>query len=934
MPKHFLTTLFFLLMLGLIPDIGAQSVTVRGKIVDQQTNTPIGQATVRALSQEADTDETGSFELTVLTSEKVLTLSITAPAYRELEKVMDIPALGAIDLGTLYLNSEENIGQIGAEDIIPTITLSSDEDAVVQNISGLLTASRDVFISAAAYNFGPYRFNIRGYRSDQTTMLINGAPVNDVESGGLFWSRWGGLNDVLRNQTLVVGMDANNFAFGGAGGANYIDTRAAGQRKQLRVSYALSNRAYRNRLMATWSSGLLPGGWAVSLSASRRWAQEGYVEGTFYDAYSYFLSVDKKINESHSINLTAFGSPVIRGRNGASTPEMYDLAGSNYYNSYWGYQNGEKRNSRVVNAHQPMVIFRHDVDVSDKTHITTALSYQFGRYGSSALDWYNARDPRPDYYRKLPSYIENEQAAAVEEVLRRDESARQLDWHRFYEVNRNNIETIENADGIAGNTVTGKRAQYVVEERRYDSETASFNMFLETTATENLTINGGWTYQFFRNKSFKVLDDLLGADFYVNIDKFAEFEDTGDPSFIQNDLDRPNGLVRQGDVFGYDYHLNVSKGNAWLQGDFTFNRIDFFLAGQLGFSEVWRDGQVRNGKFPDRSMGESEHASFTEYAAKGGLTFKIDGRNYLFANSSYQQRAPFARYTFQSPRTRNDLVENLVPEKILAVEGGYLLKAPYAKARAVGYFTQMKDQLYNRSLFLDDPTPSNDATSSGFVNYIMNGVDTRHMGLELAAEIRVLPRLKTTAVAAIGEHIYTNRPSTEIYIDNSGTKFTTGTKYLKNFYVANGPQQAYTFGLNYEGKEYWFANLNFNFFNNTFIDIYPERRSLEAVSYTENPQFQQQVVDPESALWQDIIYQEKADNGYTLDFFGGKSWKINNLFLYLNVGVNNILDNTDLVTGGYEQFRFDFEGKNVDRFPSRYFYSFGRNYFISLAFRY
>ena len=76
---------------------------------------------------------------------------------------------------------------------------------------------------------------------------------------------------------------------------------------------------------------------------------------------------------------------------------------------------------------------------------------------------------------------------------------------------------------------------------------------------------------------------------------------------------------REGDVFGYDYINNVSKGNAWLQGDFTFNRLDFFLAGQVGFSEIWRDGQVRNGKFPDRSQGESEHAKFTEYASQRWL---------------------------------------------------------------------------------------------------------------------------------------------------------------------------------------------------------------------------------------------------------------------------------------------------------------------------
>ena len=102
-----------------------------------------------------------------------------------------------------------------------------------------------------------------------------------------------------------------------------------------------------------------------------------------------------------------------------------------------------------------------------------------GRYGSSALDWYNARDPRPDYYRKLPSYIDNEQAAAVETLLRNNESARQLNWHRFYDVNRSNRQTITDVDGIAGNDVTGLRAQYVLEERRYDSKTGSFNLQFE-----------------------------------------------------------------------------------------------------------------------------------------------------------------------------------------------------------------------------------------------------------------------------------------------------------------------------------------------------------------------------------------------------------------------------------------------------------------------
>jgi hypothetical protein len=175
----------------------------------------------------------------------------------------------------------------------------------------------------------------------------------------------------------------------------------------MRVSYALTNRTYRNRVMATYSTGMLKNGWAFTVSGSRRWAEEGYIPGTPFDAYSYFISADRKLGEKHLLNLTALGAPSKRGRAGVSTQEMNDFAGTNYYNPNWGYQNGKKRNSRIANTHEPVVILRHDWSPSERTRLTSSLSYQFGRDGATALDWYDARDPRPDYYRKLPSYIQD-----------------------------------------------------------------------------------------------------------------------------------------------------------------------------------------------------------------------------------------------------------------------------------------------------------------------------------------------------------------------------------------------------------------------------------------------------------------------------------------------------------------------------------------------
>lgn len=924
------------MLLMLFQWAGAQTI-LRGTVSDPRTGEAIPEVAVSLGLRTAFSNSEGFFELTTNLTDAEVNLTFEKNGFGSKTVAVQLAGQATLDLGRITLEQQEDIDQTDAEDFIPTITLTSDENASAgaESISGLLTASRDLYVSTAAFNFGAARFRIRGYGSRRTATYFNGVPVNDPESGFIYWSTWGGLNDVLRNRSISVGLQAAPYAFGDIGGANAIDTRASRQRKQLRVSYAASNRTYRNRVMATYSTGLTENGWALTLSGSRRWAEEGYVPGTLYDAYSYFLSVSKTLGAKHELNLTALGAPIARGRNSAATAELYDLAGSNFYNPFWGYQNGEKRNARTFEGHQPLFILRHDWQLSEKTKLMTAASYQFGRSGSTALNWYDAPDPRPDYYRRLPSFIDNEQAAEVEQLLREDEALRQINWDLMHRVNRSNFELIENANGIPGNTISGNRAQYILEDRRYDAQRFNFNSYLESIVSDHLLLSGGINAQLYRGDNYKLVDDLLGADYFLDIDKFAEFDAPDDEDFIQNDLERPNRVVRNGDRFDYDYNTYVQRGGAWMQADFTLSKVDFFLAGQVDYNRLWRSGNVRNGKFPDNSAGDSEKGGFLDYGLKGGATYKIDGRNYLVANAAYLTQAPWLRNAFISPRTRNDLVPGLESEKIAAFDGGYFYRGPYAKFRLTGYYTRIEDQFFNRSFYLDNAIISEDgSTEGGFVNYIMTDINTRRLGLEIAGEVEVLTGLKVNAVAAIGEYTYTNRPNVAVFLDNRAEKLREYSTYIKNFHIPNTPQTAYSLGLNYRSKRYWFANLNFNYFDNIYLDFNPDRRTLDAVSYVPDPSFQEQLVEPGSELWRRIIDQEKAPSAFTIDFFGGKSWKIgDDLFLYLNVGVNNILDKKDFITGGYEQFRFDYEEKNVDLFPNRYFYGFGRNFFAQLAVR-
>ncbi|MCB0678110.1 MAG: carboxypeptidase-like regulatory domain-containing protein, partial [Saprospiraceae bacterium] len=251
----------YLSLLLLLPWLGhGQILLFQGKVVDERTNAPLQGVEVRTELDATTTDAQGDFELELAMDVRQVTFEFFLEGYETTLLEVEVTDLDVKDLGTISLATMSATTQLGAEELIPTVVLDDndlDDDAVSQDISGLLTASRDVFVSAAAFTFGPARFRIRGYDSENTTVLMNGVPVNDLENGRVFWGAWGGLNDVTRLRQTDFGLGPIEYAFGGIGGATFIDTRASVQRKQLRASYSSSNRTYRNRLMLTYSTGQL-----------------------------------------------------------------------------------------------------------------------------------------------------------------------------------------------------------------------------------------------------------------------------------------------------------------------------------------------------------------------------------------------------------------------------------------------------------------------------------------------------------------------------------------------------------------------------------------------------------------------------------------------------------------------------------------------------
>jgi hypothetical protein len=903
----------------------AQQATLVGTVRDADNDVALADASVvvSRTGQLAATDAKGAYVIDNVAL-GIYTLIVSHVGYLPQELRVNARTSGEIRTDVLLRRDPAATATSGD---IPTVTLEEAEAETdgAGEIANLLNASRDVFQQVSAFGWGNFRFRERGYDSEHFPLFLNGVNINDPETGNTIFAEFGGLNDVFRVRETSIGLAPAEFAFAEVGGATRIDTRASVQRKQIRASYAISNRSYVNRVMLTASTGLMPGGWAVSVSGSRRWAQEGYFDGTFFDGYSYFASVDKKFGKKHALNLTFLGAPNKRGKLGDSFEEMYDLAGSNRYNPNWGYQNGEKRNTAVGHAHQPIGILRYDWSPLPGTSITAAAYGQAGRRGDTRLEWNDATNPAPDFNRRLPSSFEDPTQAAIwADSLRNNESLRQMDWARFYDENRHNTYTVRDADGIAGNTVTGARAQYIIEDQRADSKELGFNAVLNQQLNVRSKIQAGAHYRWYEGQNFKVVEDLLGGDYWLDINRFASQDFPGQSDKEQNDLQNPNNVVREGDVFGYNYNENIRNGGTWFQVTNDLRRWQFFFGGEVGINQFWRTGKMQNGRFAETSLGDSEKQSFYTYGAKGGATFKANGRNYLYVNGFVGTRPQQFRDVYLSPRTRHEAVADIEAYTVQSVEGGYILRAPTLRARFTGYLTNFLGEIESAQFF--------QPTIGEFGTFVRTGVDRVHSGLEGAFEWKPVPSWVLSGATNLGYYRYTSRPLLYVTADNTGQSAISGVPvYQKNYLVPRTPQTTANAAIKYEGRQFWFASLAFNWRDDFWYQIDPTRRTAEGAL---PPQILGQ--EPGSPLWQTIVDQLKAPATYTLDFFGGKSWKIkNNYFLYLNVGVNNILDNEKIIVSGREQYRTAFgrEPDNTQLYTSEVQYAPGLNYFISLTVR-
>ncbi len=940
--RNKLLSLMFVLTVSMV---AMAQTSLRGHVLDESTKAPIVGAKITLANQNISTTTNASGEFSLLYLEPMdEEVVIEADGYLAGLELVNLKENQTTELGTISL--QQDIASQTKEEILLNLTEEemSDDEGRTQAQASSSSASTDVFNSTTSFAWSTARYRNRGYTSAiAETYYIEGLNFNSQERGQFNYSAMGGLNDASRYKDEINAIEANNFTFGSIGKSTNYMMGASRYAQGWKVGAAGTNRNYKARVNATYSSGILSSGWAVTAQLAYRFSpyidNKGIIgEGIKYYSLGYFLTAEKVWSNSR-LKLITFGAPTERGQNAAVTQEVYDLTGSNNYNPYWGYQNGKVRNSRIVKSYDPTVIAAYEYKIDENQKIKAAVGYHYSWYSNSALNFYNAPDPRPDYYRNLPSAMWDAQIANPNantkhsEVQLGNEDGQHYDWGLFIGNSYNSgIQGVNLGEGFIGddgklvgpsvdkkqynqlvqlwksrdnkttqidwdniyasnyaNNMTNPTgsARYVLERRHNDIQEASASFNYVNTNYKHLTMTLGVEGKFSQGIHYKTIDDLLGANQWIDIDAFADRdikELATNSGFTQEEIANVRlNEIREGydDVikdngrrFGYNYRINMGNAKAWFQNEWQFNDVDLYYALQLNYTSMQRTTEMYNGRAwyltklalgtenewkylgrnalqnmvngvhagaGERLVGEGHH--FLDPAFKLGATYKINGRNRLKLNALIETRAPYARDAYISQRVHDRVVNNIyvhdnaknleqfyaASEKVASADLTYTFNYPIVRGRITGFFTQSWNGTELNGYYDDE--------ARTFVNQAMTGIDKRYFGGEAAIAVKLGTYFTLTGVASIGDYRYTSdaiavqsaengMPMTQKSTLNGDELVleTTDKVLLKGLHLSTGPQANASLKLSFFHPKMWFADITVNYHDWNYLSVAPSRR--------------------------------------------------------------------------------------------------------------
>ena len=741
---------------------------VTGLVVDE-TNQPLPGASivVKGTTNGTSTDFDGKFTLQTGVDSGTIVISFIGFQSNELSF-----SSSNSNLGTIQLQEDASLDEIivtatsFAIDRKTPVAVSTIKAADIERKLGsqefpeVLKSTPGVYATKSGGGFGDGRINLRGFNSENVAVMINGVPVNDMENGRVYWSNWAGLSDVTSAMQVQRGLGASKVAVPSIGGTINILSKTSDVQKGGNIIASTGNDGYQ-KYGFTLSTGLMDSGLAATVSFAKI-EGEGYIDGTQFKGFNYFVNLSKEINENHKLSFTTFGAPQRHGqRQNRSTIDTYRNAESgNRFNPDWGYKNGQVTHIEDNFYHKSQTSLNHYWTMSDKSSLSTAVYASFGTGGGGGTAGTN---------RDLFS-------------VRLGDSDQPVDLDNIVEINR--------ANGALG-------SEAILRASRNDHEWFGVLSTFKTELLENLDLIAGVDWRTYTGKHFREVTDLLGGDYYLD----------------DNNVNNPNATLGVGDKMGYNNDGQVGWLGFFAQLEYGTDNFNAFVSTSVQRSSYQRieyflyDLSTEAGK----DLATSDEVILNGYSIKGGANFRLDDVQNVFANIGYFER-PAAFNAVFNGYNNTKINKDAENEKVFSLELGYGLRGEKFAANVNLYRTQWNDRTFTRNVR---------ATEPGAEDYTANllGVNALHQGVEFDFTYKYSDKLNFTGMLSLGDWKWDNDLEDVPVFDENQNEVDTISLPIDGLRVSDAAQTTAALGMLYKFWDKTSITLDYNYFADLYARI-------------------------------------------------------------------------------------------------------------------
>lgn len=881
------------LMLSAQTGMSVSGSAITGRIIDSTTKETIAGATLKATVNgkvlHTISGEDGRFFLVVPSK---ASLELSAIGYI----TFTIEAEPGTNIGTIALQNN----QMAMKEIIVSSNIAIDRKtpvavstiraaAIEERIGNkefpeLLRTTPSTYVTKQGGGFGDSRINVRGFNQANVAVMINGVPVNDMENGAVYWSNWAGLSDIASNVQVQRGLGASKLSIAAVGGNINIVTKATEMQKGGLASVTIGNNEYQKYTVG-YSTGKGKNGLALSFLGSHT-TGHGYVEGTAFKAWNYFLTLGWEINAKHTVTLTATGAPQWHHQRSAGIAYQTLFGNPNdativargpKYNDSWGFYQGKEFSWSKNFYHKPVANLNYYWNIDNKTDFSAVIYASIGRGGGTG-----------------PIGTQNGKTGFTQT---KDAEGRV----RFDDIEKWNTGTAVTDFGATTSnpqwpTAGPYQGQYVADGSNNGiirrSSMNSHNWYgtvlnLKRDVTSAISINAGLDLRYYKGLHYRRVEDGLGTVAY----------------YETKDLNNPNKYVPSNDqdqAIDYNNDGLVKQAGGYLSAEYNKDKWSFFAAGSLSNTNYQRIDHFLYNKATD-GRWKSDKKDFTAYVVKGGANYRLNDQHNVFANIGYFERAPFFNTVW--PNNNNvDVTKNITNEKIFSTELGYGFRSKIVSININVYRTEWKDKNFIKT-FTD---------SSTGLTYRANiaGLKALHQGVELEINSRPINKLELQGMLSIGDWQYKNDVTSDVFNDNNDNIGTVNL-YTKDLKVGDAAQTTASVSAGYEIITGLKVRGTYNYAGNLYANFTPENRTNKAQAGVQAWEL------PSYGLLDGML-------SYTLKYGGNKiTFRLNVDNIFDKMYLSESVDDTKYNPADAKDFEI---GKNGSGKSNRVYTGFGRTW--------